>query len=549
MPHREPFGAPSTWLFLLAASLPAGMARRLLYGKNRGYMIQEVIIVGGGTAGWMTANYLQAAFGDRISITVVESSKVGTIGVGEATFSTVRHFFDYLGLEEEDWMPHCSASYKLAIRFENWREPGSYFYHPFERLRVVDGFSLADWWLSLDGTADSFDRSAFLTPALCEAKRCPRLLDGSLFVSAIDDVVGRSTLSDQRAQFPYAYHFDADRLAFFLASRAAGLGVRHVVDDVVEVRQDERGWISHLVTRLGGELHGELFVDCTGFRGLLLNQTLAEPFISFQNVLPNNRAVALRVPTNVEQVGIKPYTTATAADAGWIWTIPLYGRNGCGYVYSDEFCTPEEAEATLRSFAAPGQDELRANHIRMRIGRSRNSWVKNCVAIGLSSGFVEPLESTGIFFIQHGIEQLVKLFPDKSWNPALARTYNERVAQVIDGVKEFLVLHYRAAAREDTPYWKATKTRETPGELASRLSCWQTILPDDAGIYPHYHGFESYSWIVMAIGLGYQPRTARPALSMIDSRSARAEFTNVADQAARLVGKLPSAYEYLRHIH
>src|ERR1039457_3972760 len=282
-------------------------------------MIHDVVIVGGGTAGWMTASYLQAAFGDRISITVVESAKVGTIGVGEATFSTVRHFFDYLGLDEEAWMPSCSASYKLGIRFENWREPGSYFYHPFERLRVVDGFSLADWWLSLDGKTANFDRSAFLTPALCDAKRSPRLLDGSLFISAIDDVTGKSTLSDQRAQFPYAYHFDAERLASFLAGRAEQLGIRHAVDDVVEVSQDERGWISHLVMKEGGELHGELFVDCTGFRGVLLSQTLAEPFISFQNVLPNNRAVALRVPTDVEQDGIRPYTTATAADAGWMW--------------------------------------------------------------------------------------------------------------------------------------------------------------------------------------------------------------------------------------
>jgi tryptophan halogenase len=512
-------------------------------------MITKVVVVGGGTAGWMTASYLQAAFGDRVSVTVIESAKVPTIGVGEATFSTVRHFFEYIGLAEEDWMPSCAASYKLAIKFENWRDPGSYFFHPFERLRTVDGFSLAEWWLSLDGRVEMFDQSVFLTPALCRANRSPRLLDGSLFAAAVDDAVGRSTLSEQRAQFPYAYHFDADRLAIFLAKRAVARGVRHIVDDVVAVRQDERGWISHLQTRSHGDLSGELFIDCTGFRSILLQQTLAEPFISFQDVLPNNKAVALRVPIDVERVGIRPYTTATAADAGWIWTIPLYGRNGTGYVYSDEFCTPAEAEATLRAFAAPGQDDLQANHISMRIGRSRNSWVTNCVAIGLSSGFVEPLESTGIFFIQHGIEQLIKLFPDHGWNPTLIQEYNTRVARVIDGVKEFLVLHYRAAARNDTPYWKATKIRPIPAGLESRFSLWQDMLPEESTIYPHYHGFEPYSWVVMNVGLGNAPKEARPALSHIDPGNARMELANVVGQASRLVRQLPSTWEFLRHIH
>ncbi len=511
-------------------------------------MIRDIVIVGGGTSGWMTASYLQATFGAAANITLVESDRVGTIGVGEATFSTIRHFFDYLGLDERDWMPSCAGSYKLAIRFENWRKIGMHFYHPFERLRTVDGFTMADWWLALDGKTENFDISCFLTPALCEAKRSPRMLDDSLFVSAFDDALGRSTLAEQRAQFPYAYHFDAALLAEFLARRATGLGVRHVLDDVTEVKLNERGWISHIVTREHGEVHGQLFIDCTGFRGMLINKALGEPFIPFDDVLPNNRAVALRVPVDHEQAGVRPYTTATAMDAGWIWTIPLYTRDGTGYVYSDEFCSPMEAEATLRAFAAPGQDDLEANHIRMRIGRTRNSWVKNCVAIGLSSGFVEPLESTGIFLIQHGIEQLVKHFPGTDWNPALVSGYNARVAEVMEGVKELLVLHYCAATREDTPYWKAAKTRAIPPALAERMEQWRTTLPDDRTIFPHYHGFEAYSWITMLAGLGSAPAAPRPALAHIDPTRAREEFQRISDQAAQLVAALPSAYEYLRLI-
>ncbi|GAA0398883.1 tryptophan halogenase [Acrocarpospora corrugata] len=513
-------------------------------------MITSVVIVGGGTAGWMTATYLKAAFGDRVTVTLVESDRVATIGVGEATFSTVRHFFDYLGLDERDWMPQCSGSYKLGIRFENWKSVGHHFYHPFERLRAADGFSLAEWWLKLDESGtEEFDRSCFVTPYLCEAKRSPRNLDGSLFVSNLDGSLGRSTLEEQRAQFPYAYHFDAALLARYLTKHGTAQGVRHVVDDVVNVGRDEKGWISHISTREHGQIQGDLFVDCTGFRGLLINQTLGEKFQSFEDVLPNNRAVALRVPRDPEHFEIDPYTTAAAMDAGWIWTIPLYGRNGNGYVYSDAFCSPEQAERTLRDHVAPGMDDLEANHIRMRIGRNNRSWVNNCVAIGLSSAFVEPLESTGIFFIQHAIEQLVKYFPDDQWDRTLIDSYNERVANVVDGVKEFLVLHYRAAGRDDTPYWKEAKVRAIPDGLAPRLTTATSVLLDDNSIYPSYHGFEVYSWNTMLLGLGYQPRGARPALAHIDPTRARLAFSTLKRDARQLVDGLPSVREYLNSIN
>lgn len=512
-------------------------------------MVGTVVIVGGGTAGWMCATYLKAAFGQRIDVTLVESPRVGTIGVGEATFSTVRHFFDYIGLDEREWMPQCSGSYKLGIRFENWRASGDHFYHPFERLRVVDGFNLAEWWLQMGQEDQPFDRACYLTPALCEAKRSPRLMDGSLFAGKLDGSPVRSTLAEQRDQFPYAYHFDADLLAKFLTRYAVDRGVRHVVDDVLEVGQDERGWLSHVTTRSHGRLSGDLFVDCTGFRGLLINQTLGEPFESFEDVLPNNRAVALRVPRDPERDEISPYTTARAMDAGWVWTIPLFGRNGNGYVYSDQFCSPEQAERTLREHVGPGTADLEANHIRMRIGRNRRSWVRNCVAVGLASAFVEPLESTGIFFIQHAIEQLVSHFPDERWDQNLVDDYNDRVGRVVDGVKEFLVLHYRAAARDDTPYWKETKVRRLPEGLGERLTKATSLLLDENAIYPHYHGFESYSWITMLLGLGWRPTAARPALSRLDPSGARAGLAAIGREADLLVSTLPSCGDYLRSIN
>lgn len=508
-------------------------------------MLESIIVVGGGTSGWMTASYLSAAFGERISITVVESARVGTIGVGEATFSTVRHFFEYLGLSEETWMPACNATYKLGIRFENWRAPGHHFYHPFERQRVVDGFTLPDWWLADGGATERFDKECFLVGTLCDTMRSPRHMDGTLFEGGLTDgPAGRSTLAEQGTQFPYAYHFDAALLADFLRDYAVARGVRHVVDDVVHVSRDERGWISHVVTRGSGDLAGDLFVDCTGFRGLLINDALDEPFESYQDTLPNDSAVALRVPVDMERVGLRPCTTSTAQAAGWIWTIPLFGRVGTGYVYARDYCAPEEAERTLRRFVGPAADELEANHIRMRIGRSRRSWVNNCVAVGLSSGFVEPLESTGIFFIQHAIEQLVKHFPDEGWDPTLRSAYNTLVNRCMDGVREFLVLHYHGAARADNEYWRDTKTRKIPDSLAERIEQWRTKLPHPESVYPYYHGFEAYSYVCMVLGLGGIPLKPSPALRMLDPSAAQREFRLLASQAEDLRRTLPSQYAY-----
>ncbi|WP_399933706.1 tryptophan halogenase family protein [Streptomyces kanamyceticus] len=510
--------------------------------------IGKVVIVGGGTAGWMTASYLVAAFGDRVDVTLVESGRVGTIGVGEATFSDIRHFFEFLQLEEKDWMPACNATYKLAVRFENWREPGHHFYHPFEQLRSVDGFPLTDWWLR-HPTTTRFDTDCFVMASLCDANRSPRYLDGTLidqdFVERGDKPLARSTIAEfQGAQFPYAYHFEASLLAEFLRDYAIERGVRHVVDDVLDVERDHRGWIERLRTEEHGAVGGDLFVDCTGFKGLLINKALGEPFESYQDSLPNDSAVALQVPLDMDREPLRPCTTATAQDAGWIWTIPLISRVGTGYVYARDYLDPEEAERTLREFVGPEAADVPANHIRMRIGRTRRSWVNNCVAIGLSSGFVEPLESTGIFFIHHAIEQLVKFFPGGDWDPSLRTLYNNSVAHVMDGVREFLVLHYRGAKRADNQYWRDTKTREVPEALAERMARWQSKLPDSETVFPYYHGLPPYSYNCILLGTGGIPVRPSPALDIADEKAALLEFQAIRDKARRLVEELPTQNEY-----
>ncbi|MBF8184507.1 tryptophan 7-halogenase [Nonomuraea sp. K274] len=513
-------------------------------------MIQSVVIVGGGTAGWMTATYLRATFGSRISVTLVESKNVPTIGVGEATFSTIRHFFAYLGLQEHEWMPECSATYKLGIRFENWREQGHYFYHPFERPRMIDRFPITDWWLRLRRTG-RFDDDCFVIPALCEHKSSPRHLSGETFEQrgwGGDQATAGGTTTEQRTQFPYAYHFDAAMLAKYLSRYGTDRGVHHVLDNVTDVVLDSRGWISHVTTAEHGELHGDLFIDCTGFRGVLLNKKMGEPFQSYQETLPNDSAVALRVPQDIATQGLRPVTTATAQEAGWIWTIPLFSRHGTGYVYASDYITPDQAERTLREFVGPAADGLEANHIKMRIGRTRNAWVKNCVGIGLSAGFVEPLESTGIFFIQNGVEQLVKHFPDKRWDDALRDSYNGHMARMMDGVREFLALHYYAAGRRDNQYWKDTKTRPLPDGLAERIEQWKVKLPDSESVFPYFHGFEPYSYQIMLLGLGGVPLQAPPALGAIDESAAERELELVGQEGRKLVTELPSQYEYFAHL-
>lgn len=516
-------------------------------------MAKSIVIVGGGTSGWMTASYLKKAL-PKVDVTVIESASVGTIGVGEATFSTVKLFFDFLGLDESQWMPSCNATYKMAIRFGGWRADGGHFYHPFQRYEVVDGFNLGDWWLRLKRHEEPFDYACFATPALCDAQRSPRFLDGRVYDDHVQDYylgeVGghNNIILDHKVQYPYAYHFDAGLLAAFLKDYATARGVHRIVDDVAGVVRSERGWIDHLVTRGSGDLSGDLFVDCTGFRGLLINQALGETFIPFSESLLCDRAIALQIPRDIRTHGIDPYTSATALSAGWVWNIPLYGRVGTGYVYSSAFISQDEAEKEFRAYLGPAASGLPANHIKMRIGRNTHSWVGNCVAIGLSSGFVEPLESTGIFFIQNGVEELVNHFPSHEIDEATVRSYNRVIGDCIDGVRDFLTLHYCASDRADNDFWRATKQVKPSDFLAERLDLWKRRLPNARSIPQSFHGFESYSYSVMLLGLNYRPGSSLPALDQVPAGNALRAFSALRERTRKLVEQLPSQIEYLSYV-
>ena len=519
--------------------------------------IKNVVIVGGGSAGWMTAAYLSKALGECIHITLVESSNITKLGVGEATFSSIKAFFDFLDLQENEWMPKCNATYKMAIKFVNWNAEGRHFYHPFERYDVIDGFPISEWWLKLKKDKEPLDYACFMTPMLCDYQKSPRYIDGKVFDNRVQQLFSNEhnvekrliTLGEAEGQYPFAYHFDANLLARFLRDYAMERGVRQIVDDVADIKLEEDGSIRHIYAQKHGSLSGDLFVDCTGFRGLLINKALKEPFISYSKSLLCDSAIATKVPIDVKKNGINPYTTATALSSGWAWEIPLYGRNGAGYVYSSAFISEARAEKEFRHYLGEASNNCETFHIKMRVGRNRNSWVKNCVAIGLSSGFVEPLESTGIFFIQNGIEELINHFPSKTFNEDLIKNYNKAVANCIDGVRDFLVLHYFTNKRVDTEFWKATKGEiMVPDELIERLSLWKIRLPNKKSVNPRFHGFESYSYSIMLLGLNHIPEVNLPILDHVDPQNAIAAFSKIKKKTNSLITTLPSHYEYLTHL-
>jgi tryptophan 6-halogenase len=512
----------------------------------------KVVIVGGGSAGWMTAAYLSKALNRGVAIHLIESPAAPTIGVGEATFSTIHLFLEFLELKETDWMPYCNASYKLAIRFVDWNAEGGYFYHPFQRFCTVKGRSILEWWLRMKRGETRFDYDCFTVPTLCDAKRSPRYLDGRVFDTTVQSYMGsegksRATrLDDLRAQYPFGYHFDATLFADFMMNYAQRRGVLRSVDDVLEAQLRDDGSIAALHTKEHGWIEGDIFVDCTGFQGLLINKVLKEPFLEFSASLPCDRAVAMRVPREQKSREINPYTTATALSRGWAWDIPLYHRIGTGYVYSSAHATPEAAEREFRAHLGPRADGATASHIKMRVGRNRNSWVKNCVAIGLASGFVEPLESTGLFFVHHGIEQFANHFPQTTMAEESLNAFNQTVNNCMDGVREFLTLHYVASTRRDTAFWRATKEDLTlPGDLSDRLKLWKRIPPTDRTINPKYHGFEAYSYCVMLQGLGYSSDSAFGVPDYMDDSDAALMFEQIKREAERLAFDLPSQFDYL----
>lgn len=504
--------------------------------------IRNIIILGGGTSGWMTACFLQRNLNrynpNRVSITVIEGDD-GPIGVGEATIPSLRNMLSMLGIDERQFMIETDATFKMAIRFENWthspsERPG-YFYHLFDRPQPINGIEAGTSILASNKNLQSERYAELLSvqPALCDHLRSPKLPNSP----------------DYMAPMPYAYHLDAIKFGRFLRKTAVTRGVRRVTDHVVEVIRNEQGYITLLRTVAGQEFAGDLYVDCTGFKGLLINQTYQTPFIPWDKHLYCDRAVAFQIPTPADSP-IRPYTLSTAVRNGWIWEIALRARKGIGYVYSSQFATSEQAEQELREHIGPAANELSARHINMRVGRNSSLWVKNCVAIGLSAGFLEPLESTGIFLTEIGLMHFMENYPLKGFNDVLSDNYNAQMARLYDEVLDFIVMHYCLTQREDTPFWNANKYHPNiPDGLKRDLLLWQNRLPSpwDKNRSGITFACDSYLYILAGMRNGELPGSPHDGLivkSRVDEYVAA-----IAKKQKQAIAMSSDHGDYIRGMH
>lgn len=522
--------------------------------------IEKILILGGGTAGWMTASYLAKALGDTVSISVLEAPAIPRIGVGEATVPNLQPvFFDFLGLKERDWMPACNASFKVGIKFINWRTGGTgeaaprtingrsdHFYHVFGLLPEHDRLPLSHYWVHRrhhGETSEPFDYACCWEPAIMDARKAPCWPDGQPATT-------------------YAWHFDANLVANFLRELAVErFGVVHHQDEMVEVEKDGRGFITALRTKKGARLEADLFVDCSGFRGLLINQAMGEPFIDMSDHLLCDSAIASAVDYDDDD-SVEPYTSAIAMKSGWTWKIPMLDRFGSGYVYSSRFATVDEATEDFCRMWKLDPQVHPMNKIRFRVGRNRRAWVRNCVSIGLSSCFLEPLESSGIYFITAAIYQLAKHVPDKTFNQVLIDRFNREIEEMFDDTRDFIQAHFALSPRSDTPFWRASSELNLPPDFQEKLRMYKACLPVNAPVVnasTYYQNFEAEfrnfwtngSYYCIFTGLDVIPD--RPLPSMEHRLAAVLEtkriFEEIKNKQYEMSRDLPPLVDYLRALH
>jgi tryptophan 7-halogenase len=442
----------------------------------------RVVVVGGGTAGWMTASALAHLLPAHCSVHLVESEEIGIVGVGEATLPHLRAFNERLGIDEAEFMAATRATFKLGIVFENWGRIGARYMHPFGTFGSGHGdVSFHQYWLRMrqEGAPVSDIQNYCLA--------CTMACLGRFGFPSSDPTQISST-------FNYAYQFDATQFAPFLRVRAEDRGVKRTEGRIVDVElNSESGDVETLVLASGERIAGDLFIDCSGFASLLLGRTLGEPFQDWSKWLPCDRAVAIPCLT---ETALTPYTSVIAMDAGWRWRIPLQHRTGNGYVYSSAFIDDDAAGEALAA-AVEGEPIAQPRVLRFRAGRRERSWVRNCIGIGLSSGFLEPLESTSIYLIQQAITALVELFPQRRIAPTDRDEFNRLLDVEYDRIRDFLILHYHATERTDAPFWNYVRTMQVPDTLTEKLELFKRrgrVVKYREGV------FLEPSWVAVYLG-------------------------------------------------
>ena len=451
------------------------------------------VVLGGGTAGWMAACLIARAWPQHI-VTVIESPDIGIIGVGEGSTPQLRAFFDTLGIAEAEWMPRCNATYKAGIRFDGWSErPGfERYFHPFQTQ--IDQFTEGQF---------AFHTRARRTGRDVWAHPDRFFLPTRIAANRLAPVAAENFPFD----IAYGYHFDAVLVGQFLREHATTkLSVVHLARTVDDVMLDEYGNVKSLQVGGGEQITGDFFLDCSGFRAAIMQKALAEPFRPFADNLFNDRAVAM--PTPNDEGDVRSETLATALSAGWAWKIPLTGRTGNGYVYSSRYIDPDAAETELRTQLGLLDSDTPARHLQMNVGRVERSWVKNCLAVGLSQGFIEPLEATALHIVQATTERFIELYEKGGMTSAYAADFNEVIGRRYDGIRDYIVAHYRMNQRTYTDYWRDNAANQNLSDnLKVMMTAWftgadlaQEIANLDIGRY-----YSSLSWHCLLAGYGTFP--------------------------------------------
>lgn len=489
--------------------------------------ITKVVIVGGGTAGWMSAAALsKVLINDYCQVELVESQAIGTVGVGEATIPQIQTFNKILGIDENQFIKATQATFKLGIEFCDWGKLGDSYVHPFGTFGVpIESLPFHHYWLKMykEGKFECLDDFSLACKAAKQNK----------FTRPLD--IPQSPLS----QIAYAFQFDAGLYAKYLRKYAEARGVKRTEGKVSQVHQRaDDGFIESLELQDGSKIEGDLFIDCSGFRGLLIEQTLNTGYQDWSQWLPCDRAVAVPCASNGDP---EPYTRSTARAAGWQWRIPLQHRTGNGHVYSSSFISDDDAAKTLLD-NLDGEPLAELNKLRFATGRRNKCWHKNVVAIGLASGFIEPLESTSIYLIQTAVARLIGLFPDRSFRQADIDKFNQQSTSEIEAIRDFIILHYKATQRDDTPFWEYCKNMSVPSSLQDRME----LFKGSGRLYRESEElFSEDSWLAVMFGQGIVPRSYHPLVDAYGANGLYKYLSGVAGVINRSVDSMPSHAEFI----
>ncbi len=488
--------------------------------------IGRIVIVGGGTSGWLAASMLcQHLKRELCEIELVESDELGSIGVGESTVPPFVGLIQRLGIDESEFVKATDGTYKLGIKFVGWHERGDSYFHPFGVIgRPIGNHDFFQCWLKARAQGDA--------SGLQDYSPCNVMAEQGRFfhpAKARNTPIGGAN---------YALHVDALLVAKYLRGYAEARGLKRTEGRVVDVVQREDGFIQAVRLASGQEIRGDFFIDCTGFRAFLIGRTLQVDSVDWSSQLPCDRAVVCKTANSGP---LLPYTCATAQPAGWSWRIPLLRRVGNGYVYSSRFASDAVARAQLlRSLDAPCIEDPRI--IPYATGHRREFWKLNCLSVGLSSGFIEPLEATSIHLIARGVDFFLRYFPDSGCDPALIREYNRRMIADFEEVRDFIVLHYAATAREDTPFWQWCRNIPLPDSLRERIELFRAHGAMREGVDEL---FRASSWQSVFEGMGIRPGSPNPRIENLDYREIEATLRKAKAAIAGMVEHLPTHEQFL----